>query len=269
MPIDYRKYPKNWKTEIRPRILERAQNKCESCGAENYGTHPQTGSRVILTVAHLDHDVKNNSDENLKAMCQKCHINHDILEHSRNRAKTRTRKGTFIKSYKNVGKKEGSAHGGGDRLEPAPSIKKKKKLGVNVENKNKSFHGGGDRLEPAPSMREKRATKRHGGSSNKIGVFRVILCEPEMTLEELNHKVEERKKEGKMPLEQKLMLHPYHEPKCERWYHFFLSKGNDGIKIAEMKEQEHDEFLVNQASRFRVFREADGSESLYRRIENE
>lgn len=35
MPIDYKKYPPNWKTEIRPRILARAKNKCECCGVHN------------------------------------------------------------------------------------------------------------------------------------------------------------------------------------------------------------------------------------------
>lgn len=35
MPIDYSKYPPNWKTEIRPRILNRANNKCECCGIPN------------------------------------------------------------------------------------------------------------------------------------------------------------------------------------------------------------------------------------------
>jgi hypothetical protein len=29
MPIDYNKYPKNWKSEIRPRIMKRANNICE------------------------------------------------------------------------------------------------------------------------------------------------------------------------------------------------------------------------------------------------
>ena len=29
MPIDYNRYPKNWKTEIRPRIMKRANNTCE------------------------------------------------------------------------------------------------------------------------------------------------------------------------------------------------------------------------------------------------
>lgn len=35
MPIDYKLYPPNWKSEIRPRILKRANNKCECCGVPN------------------------------------------------------------------------------------------------------------------------------------------------------------------------------------------------------------------------------------------
>jgi len=35
MPIDYKKYTKDWK-EIRERILKRAKNKCECCGLENH-----------------------------------------------------------------------------------------------------------------------------------------------------------------------------------------------------------------------------------------
>jgi hypothetical protein len=35
MPIDYSKYPENWKTEIVPRILKRAGNRCEVCGLKN------------------------------------------------------------------------------------------------------------------------------------------------------------------------------------------------------------------------------------------
>ena len=34
MPIDYKKYPKNWKSEIRPRIMERAENTCEFDGCD-------------------------------------------------------------------------------------------------------------------------------------------------------------------------------------------------------------------------------------------
>ena len=80
MPIkeeNKKRYPKNWK-QISERIrFERANNKCEVCGCENYQPHPITGSKVILTVAHLDHQPENCDDDNLKAMCQKCHNNYD------------------------------------------------------------------------------------------------------------------------------------------------------------------------------------------------
>ncbi len=34
MPIDYKKYPKNWLSEIRPRIMQRANNTCECEGCD-------------------------------------------------------------------------------------------------------------------------------------------------------------------------------------------------------------------------------------------
>jgi len=40
MPIDYKKYPKNWKSEIRPRIMKRAGNTCEFEGCDfKHGEH--------------------------------------------------------------------------------------------------------------------------------------------------------------------------------------------------------------------------------------
>ena len=86
MPCDYSIYPPNW-PEIRERILKRAGNCFEVCGAENYQPHPVTGSRVILTIAHLDHDPGNweVSDSRLKAMCQKCHNSYDAKTRARNR----------------------------------------------------------------------------------------------------------------------------------------------------------------------------------------
>lgn len=36
MPVNYKKYPSNWLTEIRPAILARANNCCECCGVDNY-----------------------------------------------------------------------------------------------------------------------------------------------------------------------------------------------------------------------------------------
>lgn len=42
-------------------------------------------SKVILTVAHLDRNSHNNDRHNLAALCQRCHLKHDILQHIANR----------------------------------------------------------------------------------------------------------------------------------------------------------------------------------------
>ncbi len=124
MPINYANYPPNWLTEIRPRILKRANNKCEFCGVPNYkevlrgiwfhkscyqdkegviydaktsevldknyvGFIDITGKKdfikVVLTIAHLDHDVENwqVKDERLAALCQRCHLNYDRQDNHR------------------------------------------------------------------------------------------------------------------------------------------------------------------------------------------
>ena len=102
-------YPKNWK-EIRQRILERAGNKCEFCGVKNYsvGYRNQNGEfiesvgmqqeadeldgeklfKIILTIAHLDHNPTNNNPSNLRALCQKCHNNYDKEHRKETRKKT-------------------------------------------------------------------------------------------------------------------------------------------------------------------------------------
>lgn len=98
MPVDYTLYPPNWKTEIRPRILKRAGNCCEGspryprCRAANDEPHPVTGSMVVLTIAHLDHDIDNNADHNLAALCQRCHLTHDAQQHAANARQTRDRR---------------------------------------------------------------------------------------------------------------------------------------------------------------------------------
>lgn len=103
-------YPKNWK-EIRQRILERAGNKCEFCGVENHavGYRNKDGEfvesigiqqeadeldgeklfKIVLTVAHLDHDPTNNDLSNLRALCQKCHNNYDKEHRKETRKRTR------------------------------------------------------------------------------------------------------------------------------------------------------------------------------------
>jgi hypothetical protein len=124
MPIDYSKYPENWLTEIRPRILARDKNQCKHCGLINYavivrgkngsfrhisyaewdqihtkikyGGHNMTTAikyfgftKIVLTVAHLDQDITNNEDQNLASLCQKCHLTHDSNYRKQQKAKQR------------------------------------------------------------------------------------------------------------------------------------------------------------------------------------
>lgn len=92
MPIraeNVARYPKDW-SAISQRIrYERALLRCEcegECGQDHGGRckamhnepHPDTLSRVVLTVAHLDHTPENCGDDNLKAMCQRCHNRYDM-----------------------------------------------------------------------------------------------------------------------------------------------------------------------------------------------
>lgn len=115
MPIDYKKYPANWKSELVPKILERAGHCCENCGLANHSavysimlavknnegrysqrriwfSHeldaireangPVKKIKVILTIAHLDHDEENHEVQldRLKALCQSCHLRYDSKE---------------------------------------------------------------------------------------------------------------------------------------------------------------------------------------------
>jgi 5-methylcytosine-specific restriction endonuclease McrA len=105
-------YPKDW-PQISKAIRERAGNRCETCGAPNgvyimrgnashAGTYmlpdgqvfdAKTGKslgvargseynsksmvKVVLTVAHLDHQPPNCDPANLRALCQRCHNAYD------------------------------------------------------------------------------------------------------------------------------------------------------------------------------------------------
>jgi len=72
------RYPKDWKLRSKFVRFYRAKNKCEWCGAENYKPHPVTGSKVVLTTAHVyDHRPEACGLLNLAALCQKCHNGHD------------------------------------------------------------------------------------------------------------------------------------------------------------------------------------------------
>ena len=124
MPIDYKDYHPKWKL-IRRLILKRAKNQCEWCTISNglviskdrnHLPGPQMWdmmkskqrngyswqsvykifgyTKVVLTIAHIDHDHTNNRFNNLAALCQKCHLTHDHKQHQDNRKYGRKHKGT-------------------------------------------------------------------------------------------------------------------------------------------------------------------------------
>ena len=127
MPFHVERYPKDWKA-ISLRIRERAGQRCEcrgecghqhagqACGAPNgamikrgefnkadwvphHGCSLCLGGdrecrpvKVILTVAHLNHDAMDCRDENLRAWCQFCHLAYDHDLHVANARRTRRAK---------------------------------------------------------------------------------------------------------------------------------------------------------------------------------
>jgi hypothetical protein len=98
-PENLARYPPDW-PEISKRIrFDRAGGRCECigecgthagrCWAEHGQEHPDTGSRVVLTTAHRDHQPENCDDDNLFAGCQRCHLAYDAHIHAANAARTR------------------------------------------------------------------------------------------------------------------------------------------------------------------------------------
>jgi len=133
MPIDYSQYHPKWTLISKLIRVNRAQNHCEWCGVKNHAdghrekgkfihtcgnaTHDAAGAGllsykkakelvnhcntfcddnlviIVLTVAHIDHDKENNRFYNLAALCQRCHLKHDIKQHVANRKYGRNWKG--------------------------------------------------------------------------------------------------------------------------------------------------------------------------------
>ena len=120
-PENKARCPKDWK-RIADAIRERAGDRCEGSpaypdcrvpnGAVGYrvdGRWVQIGEsiddaglasdaaledghrvvRIVLTVAHLDHTPENCDDDNLKAMCQRCHLTYDAEHHRQTAYATR------------------------------------------------------------------------------------------------------------------------------------------------------------------------------------
>lgn len=120
MPINYSEYHPKWELISKLIRNNRAKNRCEKCGIVNGSVikrlggdayrHPSIAewdmintkvkkgyycfngalkhfgfTKVILTVAHIDHDKTNNRFNNLAAWCQRCHLKHDAHQHQENR----------------------------------------------------------------------------------------------------------------------------------------------------------------------------------------
>lgn len=109
------RYPADWRA-ISLRIRTRAGNRCEvdGCSVPNgalivrdrrdpfkWEFHSHSGTCcgedchsvvVVLTCAHLDHTPENCADDNLKAMCQRCHLTYDAKQHASVARATRERR---------------------------------------------------------------------------------------------------------------------------------------------------------------------------------
>lgn len=56
--------------------------RCEWCQAIQGEPHPITGSRVVLTTAHVHNPAPEDvRPQNLAALCQRCHLNWDRTHH--------------------------------------------------------------------------------------------------------------------------------------------------------------------------------------------
>jgi len=123
-PENKARYPANWK-EIRAAILERAHDCCEQCKVPNRERIARGAGRfvdtyqmndanvycsntgehlgrvrmseyelknmvdIVLTIAHLDHVPENCAQDNLKALCQRCHLRYDAEHHAETARQTR------------------------------------------------------------------------------------------------------------------------------------------------------------------------------------
>jgi 5-methylcytosine-specific restriction endonuclease McrA len=108
-PENRKLYPANW-SDIREMIIRDANNRCDKCGlpngsigyredgrfyhvcegtAEAMAMEGEKVTKIVLTVAHLDHDPTNNDRSNLRALCQKCHFAHDRADNMSKAIETR------------------------------------------------------------------------------------------------------------------------------------------------------------------------------------
>jgi hypothetical protein len=94
MPYDRSRYPPDW-DHRRAADLARVSYRCQGtprypeCRAVHGEPHPVTGSRVVLTRGHLNHDASDDRPENIRVWCQRCHLTFDAAHHAETARQTR------------------------------------------------------------------------------------------------------------------------------------------------------------------------------------
>lgn len=117
MPVDWKLYPPNWRA-VRNAVIAKSGGQCMcegECGLHKTNPGPRrceerngekakwAKGKVVLTVAHLDHDGgicecekrtgnKCSNPDHLKALCNRCHLRLDVPRHVRNGKRTREAK---------------------------------------------------------------------------------------------------------------------------------------------------------------------------------
>lgn len=113
-------YPADWK-EIRGYVLKRAGDRCECdglcgadhaitglgrhrCGEKNGEEGRSMRGKVVLTVAHLNHDASagDHSFANLAALCQACHLRYDAPHNARKARKTREERAGVFRLFEEI-----------------------------------------------------------------------------------------------------------------------------------------------------------------------
>jgi len=105
MPFRRERYPDDWEeisltfgrgrvasASVKASVAYTAHIQARRCEEQNGRLARWANGKVALTVAHLNHDTTDNRPENLKAMCQRCHLRYDAKHHARSAAETRRRR---------------------------------------------------------------------------------------------------------------------------------------------------------------------------------
>lgn len=75
-----------------PRVWRRAEDFAPACGRDPFEVEWGRAVRIVLTVAHLNHTPEDSREENLAALCQRCHLGHDKEQHAETRRRSRDAK---------------------------------------------------------------------------------------------------------------------------------------------------------------------------------